>query len=40
MPVEKGELKPGGARAGPEDACGACWAGIGRRTDVEILLGR
>ncbi len=22
--MEKGEFKPGGARVGPEDACGAC----------------
>eukprot|EP00984_Skeletonema_dohrnii_P024112 scaffold13207_cov111-Skeletonema_dohrnii-CCMP3373.AAC.2 len=29
--VEKGELKPGGARAVPEDACGACWVRVGRR---------
>eukprot|EP00985_Skeletonema_marinoi_P027024 scaffold21542_cov129-Skeletonema_marinoi.AAC.1 len=29
--VEKGELKPGGARAEPEDACGACWVRVGRR---------
>eukprot|EP00984_Skeletonema_dohrnii_P022320 scaffold11453_cov78-Skeletonema_dohrnii-CCMP3373.AAC.2 len=28
--VEKGELKPGGARAVPEDACGACWVRVGR----------
>eukprot|EP00984_Skeletonema_dohrnii_P022108 scaffold11221_cov144-Skeletonema_dohrnii-CCMP3373.AAC.3 len=29
--TEKGELKPGGARAVPEDACGACWVRVGRR---------
>eukprot|EP00984_Skeletonema_dohrnii_P012539 scaffold5101_cov224-Skeletonema_dohrnii-CCMP3373.AAC.2 len=29
--VEKGELKPGGARAVPEDARGACWVQVGRR---------
>eukprot|EP00985_Skeletonema_marinoi_P032525 scaffold39165_cov180-Skeletonema_marinoi.AAC.3 len=29
--VEKGELKPGGARAVPEDARGACWVRVGRR---------
>ncbi len=31
MSVEKEEFKPGGARAGPEDACGACWVQTGRR---------
>eukprot|EP00985_Skeletonema_marinoi_P006599 scaffold2855_cov172-Skeletonema_marinoi.AAC.1 len=33
--VEKGELKPGGALAVPEDACGACWVRVGRRVDGE-----
>ena len=39
MPLEKGELKPGGARAGPEDAWSRrrLWCLLGRNgsTDVE-----
>ncbi len=31
MSVEEEEFKPGGARAGPEHACGACWVRTGRR---------
>ena len=31
MSVEKEEFKPGGARAGPEDACAARWVRTGRR---------
>ncbi len=34
MSVEKEEFKPGGARAGPEDACAACWVRTGRRSQA------
>eukprot|EP00985_Skeletonema_marinoi_P007574 scaffold3335_cov139-Skeletonema_marinoi.AAC.3 len=36
--VERGELKPGGARAVPEDACGACWERGSRRWMANTLV--